>query len=217
MKTAIMGYKGGVGKTTLTKLVADFLEKEEKEKTIILNLDFYQKKNLKIYSTAAENIAKEENIDLNKYNDFENIIIDAAGFADIRLLKLINSNKIDNIVLPSRIGELSLLELLQVLKDFKTKQNILIVINDIVNIKKEQKEKTILLIKQIISKLDIKHNIKLTFFKHYSTITNLEEYNKESKKGKSLIDKIKNYGWLRSYKIIKDNVGSIVSTLKKLK
>lgn len=206
---AILGFKGGVGKTTITKLLGDYFENEEQEKTLILNLDFYQTKNKKIYSVDSINIKQNENIDLDKYNNYKNIIIDAGGFSDDRILEL--EDKIDKVILPTKIGELSLLELLPVLKTFKKKHNILIVVNDFVRLNKKTKDKTINIIKQMIEQLDIKHNIKLAFLKHYDTITNLEEYNKETKKGYSLIDRILKNNWCKSYKTIQKEINNLIN------
>ena len=212
MNIAIMGYKGGVGKTTISKLIGDLLVSEYKEKSIILNMDFYQKKNIKIYSIEAKNIDKNESLNLEEYKDYENVIIDCGGFSDSRVLKEID--KIDKIILPTKKGNLSFLELLTVIQDINTPKHILIIINDFVKNTEKEKNEQIELLKQMLKQISVKHKYDLMYFKHYETVTNLEKMNEETKKGFSIGDFIKKAKWMVSFQIVKNEMIEIIKNVK---
>lgn len=217
MNIAVMGYKGGVGKTTISKLMGDSLVNDYKEKTMILNLDFYQTKNVKIYSTDSINVPKNKDIDLDEYKDYDNVILDCGGFSDNkdRVIKMID--KIDKIILPTRKGNLSSLELLNVIKDIPTSKHILIIINDFVKMSDKEKGEMVELLKQIIKEVKVKHKYDLLYFKHYETIASLEKLDTDTKKGYTLDKFFEKIKWMVAYSYIKNEIKNIIQGVKNVR
>lgn len=95
-KIVIAGFKGGVGKSTISNFLAEMLEN-----TLVVSLDFMQ--NAEEYNTSKTiNLAKNEDINLffESKKDISYFIIDAGGFDDERLSDI----DIDLLILPTKTG-----------------------------------------------------------------------------------------------------------------
>ena len=95
-KIVIAGFKGGVGKSTISNFLAEMLEN-----TLVVSLDFMQ--NAEEYNTSKTiNLAKKEDINLffESKKDISYFIIDAGGFDDERLSDI----DIDLLILPTKTG-----------------------------------------------------------------------------------------------------------------
>lgn len=198
MIVAIMGYKGGIGKSTVCNLVGDVLTNYHQEETVILNMDFYQTKNKDINSTATFNVAKdaEINIEALKESGFKHIIIDGAGFADKRLLEI--KHHINYFIFPTCKGLRAILDLKEVMKDMLFDGAKGTVLLNMSNHIREYKE-TLEAIKMQFSDLTFKSEIKIMQLNTYQTVEKMENeqvgiielYNKQRISAyKKIIDKI---------------------------
>ena len=92
----IAGFKGGVGKSTISNFLAEMLEK-----SLVVSLDFMQ--DAEEYNTSKTvNLPKDEDINLffESKKDINYFIIDAGGFDDARLSDI----DIDLLILPTKTG-----------------------------------------------------------------------------------------------------------------
>jgi len=92
----IAGFKGGVGKSTISNFLAEMLEK-----SLVVSLDFMQ--DAEEYNTSKTvNLPKDEDINLffERKKDIGYFIIDAGGFDDARLSDI----DIDLLILPTKTG-----------------------------------------------------------------------------------------------------------------
>ncbi|SFP96238.1 ParA family protein [Hydrogenimonas thermophila] len=90
---AIMGFKGGVGKSTIANFLAEKLEN-----SVILNLDLYQDAE-DFNSSYTINLSKNQKIEeIKNQNEYDYIVVDAGGFDDERLSK----TQIDLFIFPTR-------------------------------------------------------------------------------------------------------------------
>lgn len=92
-KIAVAGFKGGVGKSTISNFLSEKLNN-----SIIINLDNYQDAN-DFNSSVTINLKIDDNIgDAIKSKSSDFFIIDAGGFDDSRL----NQIDLDLLILPTR-------------------------------------------------------------------------------------------------------------------
>jgi len=95
-KIVIAGFKGGVGKSTISNFLAEMLEN-----SIVVSLDFMQ--DAEEYNTSRTvNLDKDEDINVffESKKDIDYFIIDAGGFDDARLSEI----DIDLLILPTKTG-----------------------------------------------------------------------------------------------------------------
>jgi len=95
-KIVIAGFKGGVGKSTISNFLGEMLDN-----SLIVSLDFMQ--DAEEYNTSNTiNLNKDEDINIffNNKKDIGYFIIDAGGFDDARLSDI----DIDLLILPTKTG-----------------------------------------------------------------------------------------------------------------
>ena len=165
----IAGFKGGVGKSTISNFLGEMLEN-----SLIVSLDFMQ--DAEEYNTSnTVNLGKEEDINLffNNKKDIDYFIIDAGGFDDERLSDI----EIDLLILPTKTGYRSIKTTVDSAVTFTPiSVPVMFILNDYTT-EKEQKE-TLEILEEILSVSELElDNLYFFGIQHSKAIKSSENKN----------------------------------------
>lgn len=207
LKTIVIGgFKGGVGKSTVSNNVAERLEN-----SLIVNLDFYQDA-VEVNTARTINLGKNESLSeyMKTLTNVEYVIVDAGGFDDARIYDI----NVDLFIFPLTPGYRSIKATVDssytILSQYKYLKNVMYIINKFKDDKDFEKSQKIL--EEILQKSEIPFdNIFLNGIKDSNatqTVEN-EKLSLESLRSKNSLSK-------RSYGMIDDVYKDLAKEIMKI-